>query len=322
MLIGIVACAGPVRGQQVVASFSADSVSIGERFSLSIEARHDAGLQVLLPAPADTDSMLGDFLVLIRASPTTLRIEGGAIATSITFDGTTFALDSARVPPLPVRFVNGADTLTRYTPLLVLPVRSMAPADAEGIKDLAPLVEFPGFRWIGLFAACLAAIALWLAYRRRKSGRAAPLLVNPEMVTGSPYEVAMRQLEALAAADLDVAPDVRPYYIRLTDILRGYLERVSGIPAYRATSGELIDYIRTLEARAELPDGLDTLLRDVLDPADLAKFARFRPPGDSGRAALNHTRTAIQRIDAFLREKTAPAKETHEPGEAVPADLV
>ena len=99
LLLGVLLLlSGEASAQSVRAYLSVDSVSVGERFRLTFAVENNGVARVLFPDPALGDSILGDLEVLqVLGRGTSGRKD------SVVYEVTTFALDSARVPPIPVR---------------------------------------------------------------------------------------------------------------------------------------------------------------------------------------------------------------------------
>lgn len=308
LLLGLAALLGAVRpaaAQRVDARVSADSVTVGDRFTLTLTARHNFQLTPFFP-PADADSLFGDLEVLGR-SEVLGRYLGpdapGMRLDSVVYEVTTFALDTALVPPIPIPFSTDADTMLARTPPLRVEVGSLVPEDAEGLQDLAPLAAFPRpvWPWVVSGLAVLGLLAALYGYWRQRRPAPAVALAAPPL---PPFEAAQRRLNALAAADLSRPDAAKPYYVELSDTLRAYLAARLGVPARERTTGELM---RELARHGALvPDEARARVRRVLDVADLAKFADAHPPEPQGRAALHGARQVIDGVEARVQAVEAP----------------
>jgi len=74
------------------------------------------------------------------------------------------------------------------------------------------------------------------------------------------------------------------------DVLRGYIEATEEIPARERTTGELVWVIPPHLSHS----GLREELRDLLDEADLVKFARRRPDPKSAEQFLARCRELLR----------------------------
>src|SRR5690606_2126090 len=95
---------------------------------------------------------------------------------------------------------------------------------------------------------------------------------------------------------------VKPYYVELSDVVRVYLARRTGVAAMERTTRELM---RELERRTAVPaDGRDGL-RTILDLADFVKFADAHPPADRSRAVVAEAREVLGLVERALRRREA-----------------
>lgn len=139
-------------------------------------------------------------------------------------------------------------------------------------------------------AALLA--AGWLAWRARSRVAVGPVEhVTPtpvELPQADPYQRTVDRLAAIEAerwADRDVAR----HYEEITDALRDYLAITEGLPARERTSSELLVGLPGHLSTGPLRDGW----ADVLDAADLVKFARRRPDPDTAADFLGEARALL-----------------------------
>lgn len=294
----------PAAAQEADARLSADEVTVGERFLLTLRATTPPdGGAAHFPDAADTTAF-GDLEVIgVRARGSAA---GGGVD-SIVYEVTTFALDTALVPSFPVAIVREGDTLRAATPPIALPVRSLVPEGTEAPRDLAPLVDFPRspWPWVALVAGLLALAALlWYALRRRAGGEPAPAAEPPPL---PPLDEALARLRVLESADLAEPAAVKPFYVELSDTLRRYLARRVDVPALELTTRELI---QALEHRRGLPPEGPARLRSILVEADMVKFADRRPPAASARARLREAHDLLVETEAALAPPPEAASAT------------
>lgn len=174
--------------------------------------------------------------------------------------------------------------------------------DGEDITDIkGPLKARPAL-WPWLLAAALAWGA-WLAWRRWKARRLAPDGTPlPQAPVLPPEEIA-----ALAIAELRTSGlwenDQAAYYLRLTDILRAYLEARYGQPVTAMTSVEVERLVKARAQDLQIGGGV----RELLTRADLVKFAKAKPGPEEGPRdadlALGLIKATTPRVYA-AKEKT------------------
>jgi len=150
------------------------------------------------------------------------------------------------------------------------------PDDAD-ISDIKGPIKARPALWPWLLAAALA-WAAWRGWKRWKARRLAPdgtpLDAAPPL---PPEEAAARGIAELRASGLWES-DQSAYYLRLTDILRAYLEARYGKPVTAMTS---VEVERLVKARAQ-DLRIGGSVRELLTRADLVKFAKAKPGPEEG----------------------------------------
>ncbi len=308
----------PVRAQWVRAFASEDSVTVGQRFLLALVVERPPEVQPLFPdevpgAAVDDATgrlLLGDLEVIARKArrgdiPGTAA---GVVRDSVIYEVATFALDTARVPAIPVRFISAeADTFTIASAPFMVAVASLVPPDAGDIRDLAPLATFSRLVWqwvlLGLVISVVALLAL--VARRRAPARA---VVTPPSVPLSPYQEATRRLHRLETVDLTVPEAVKPFYVELSEVVRTYLAHRLRVPAMELTTRELVESLREQVRRERVEPGVPGEVHDVLVLADFAKFADARPAPAQGRQMLEKARATLHLVE--MHRERAEAGDT------------
>lgn len=259
-------------------------IRVGDRLTLTVTLVPEPGER---PLPFQPPADLSPFELLTLSSTGSVHV--------LTL--TTFEVDTATLPALTFSYMNAAgNTLSLQTPEIPVPIVSVLPKDAKGLKGMkGRLADLPWDPrpWLAGAAIGVAVVGLflWWRSRKRKSLSAGPPPLPPDVE-------ALRSLEALE--DLLGGP-AKPYYSGLTDALRLYMVRRFNLPALDRTTTELVPLLK------ELPISLTlrSALRNLLETADLAKFARFESPVDE---RLRHRDRARE-----LVESTRPAAEPEPP---------
>lgn len=138
------------------------------------------------------------------------------------------------------------------------------------LHDIYPPVEIstppPAWVWFAAAAAviAIAAIIIWLFRRRHRQ--------TPE-VAPSPEDLALADITR--ARQLYNNEEYAPYAKELSDILRRYLESRFQLFSTRRTSSELLGVLTT--QNNPLFTQNKGLITDLLQQADMAKFARHTP---------------------------------------------
>jgi hypothetical protein len=260
-----------------------ERVLLGEPFTYELVITHPSDQRYELDLPSE----LGDFELLSQSreppktgtepAVTVFRLKLSAFNLGmVTLPSVPFVVST---PEGPKRFVAPGQTLE---------VGSTLPPDADSqgadLRDIQPPTEVAIRSWMllwalaGLLAAAALAYGAWRLFQKYRSHRAAVVELP------APLDVRTRRaLDALKADDLPTKGNVKDFYFRLSEIVRGYLGERYGFDALECTSSELVAKLRRMSTPG-LPE--DGLLRFVSE-SDLVKYARAESSPDSCRAALS-----------------------------------
>ncbi len=245
-------------------------ITIGDPVEYAVTIRHDPSVQILshIPPPAED-------ILKIKKIDDVRRKEGSRMVEGKKFTLTAFRLGQFVLDPIHIQYrsKSGSEVQTLKTNQLYLTVKSVAEGetktDIRGVKTVMGIPQkiFSLILWTLL---ALAAVAGYLVYQQsKKKAAAAPL--SETLLT--PEEEALFQLNQLFDSDLLRRGKVKEYYLRLSEILRVYLEKRFHILAVESTTDE----IRRLLKNQVLEAPLREKITEVLEAADLAKFAKWKP---------------------------------------------
>jgi hypothetical protein len=272
---------------------------LGDPFTLELEVRAEPGVELLMP---EFGEALDRFAILEFIPSEGLDEEGATIARQ------RYTLQTSRsgpqsIPPLLIEFVDrrdgrpatprDEDAYELLTERLEFEVEAVLPEDAPlelraSLGELSPLASPGALPWPMLLAgaALLAVLAPFAvrAWQRHRAGS------QPR----SAYAIARAELDALLAGPRPRPERMDPFYVKLSAIVRRYLEERFGLRSPELTTEE---FLAVLTTSPELSRVHRQLLKHFLEQADLVKFARHVPGGaevqDSIRAAqcfLHETR--------------------------------
>ncbi len=146
----------------------------------------------------------------------------------------------------------------------------------EDLHDIAPPVDYsllpPGLIFGGscVVLALLGLIGWWMVRRRRRPVPAESACAR-----------ALSQLQH-AAAEIDA---LTPYTfsIRVSDVLRGYVQEQFQLPSTRQTS---VEFLGSLKQSSSFTEADKWLLGEFLQRCDLIKFARYEATTEDSRRLL------------------------------------
>lgn len=315
-----------------VASAAIDTpwVAVGMPRVLHIEVSVPDGAQVQWPMEIGADGFMArdyedpsknyklEFGPDTRFDIDTVREAGGMI--TLRADLQFFAFDSAAMVIAPFHFVvNGHDTLA--TQMLALKCEqpfTEVPADPQAMQDLKDVMK-PAFVlwdyiwwffWLQVAVTLITVSTLVYLHWRKHRGlkvangaSAAPVKLLPAHVT------ALRALDTLAEKKLWQSGQHKQFHTELSEILRRYIEERYKVPAMECTTDEIMQELveLTMTQRSSYNN-----LREVLQMADLVKFAKYEPLADENQMVLMNARLFVEQTKESLPEETTENKDEGE----------
>jgi hypothetical protein len=297
-----------VSAQTASVAVSTDSVLVGERFFFTAVVRAEQGQIVVFPDLSDGPLSIGDAEFIRRVS------EPGppASSDSADFEVAVFGADSALVGGLPIAIIQAdGDTLFFSSPTVQVGIRSTVPAEAEGLKDLAPLATFPRALWPWIVGTILALVAAWFLFGYLKKRASRSEIADGEIEqTVDPYNEAVARLGALADTRPEGEESLQLFHDELSDILRTYIEKTLSLPALERTTSEILFSLGQFSQIATDYVSEDVVERvgESLNLSDLVKFANYISQEAENRRALELTRFSIEDIEGGRRRRLAVAE--------------
>jgi hypothetical protein len=279
---------------RVTRTLDAKAWQPGEPITLRITATAPAGMSVRMPS-------LGDTAGAFDVRP----VKGGTAApgeTLLAADLVAWDAGSLEVPAMEVSATDAdGKTLTARIPAASVTLTSLLGDDmpltelASGIRGPVDIGERPWWWWaIAATAVVVGGVAVWKLMSRR-----APDAPEPELPAG---EWAMLELARLEQERLPERGEVEGFFVRLSDVVRAYVERRFAIAAPDRTTQE---FLREAAHHPDLAGEHERTIGAFLRSADMVKFAAARPGTDTCDNALAAMRGFV--------ERTAPKPEAAEP---------
>lgn len=289
----------------VKSALSNDSMMIGDQvlFTLHVEAADNLPFQM----PLLHDTLSREIEVLFPYAADTSHV-GERLVIDHSYIITGFEAGVHMIPAMPVVYEFSAALDTALSMPLIIHVHEPVVDTSQQIKAIKPPMNTPvtlkeALPWVALgggiwLAGTLLMALIWMYRQHRK---------DPDIFTLKPLEpahvVAFKSLDKLKEDKLWESGQVKLYYTRLTEISRQYIERQYGIPAMERTTEEILEAFRRSNTEEPL---LDEMLKDLLELADLVKFAKEDPLPVDNQTNLNNAYLFVQKTyPMFYMEKSA-----------------
>jgi hypothetical protein len=269
-LVSICSAAAKESPVSVKAQVNKSTITIGDPVEYTVTIRRKASISVIshLEAPAED-------VFKVSKIDDIKQQEGDMVIEGKKFTLTAFRLGEFVLDPVSVEYKDDkGDVKVLGTDPIYIIIKSVAEGENKtDIRGIKPVFSMPASRliWYLVSGAVLAAVILlgvrsyWL--RRMK------LAMSPVKPILSPEDQALNDLSTLFDSDLLKRGKIKEYYLKLSEIIRTYFERRLEVPAIEATTAEIMKLLKNKETPLETRNQIS----EVLEAADLAKFAKWKP---------------------------------------------
>ena len=251
------------------------NIKIGDLINYSIVVSRDADMQIKMP---DLGANLGAFEIRDYEDIEPTK-QNGEIIQQRKYTISTYDIGDYEIPPVAVQYALLNDTLWHElsTEAIKITVESLKPSEEGDIRDIKQPLEILKDWWLTIrfvlagVIIIVIGILVYVLYRRYKAGKA--LIPRREKPKLPPHVIALGALESLIKKGLLEKGEIKQFYIRLSEIIRQYIEDRFFIYALEMTTGQLID---NLQAN-QIEDGVVQQIDTFLSNCDLVKFAKYLP---------------------------------------------
>jgi hypothetical protein len=303
-------------GQEIKlkAAIERDTIWLGDQIRLMLIAEQPVGVKI--DFPRQVDSIAGKVEVLKRSIIDTSKIDATRLQLKQTLLVTCFDSGPHLLPPFYFKIQNGLNDSVKTNDLMLF-VKVPDVDLKKGIADIkkpfdAPVTFKEIAPWL-LGAILVGAIIFLIIYMISRRRRNMPLFQRPEKPKLPAHIIALQELDKLKGDQLWQHDKVKDYYTRLTDILRVYIEERFKVPAMEQTTFEILD---DFKQNKYLPDAASyNGLKDILELADLVKFAKLTPLPDDNHLAINNAYQFVEHtkieeaVEPDKKEEVKPEKE-------------
>jgi BatD DUF11 like domain len=277
---------------QLTATVDRPTLAPAERCKMTLSLDVPPGGRVTFPT---VSAQLGDLAVIRQHSPDPITLSANRRRWQQEYILEARHLGTQTIPPVTVSWQEGdaaAQQLT--TEPLTITVASVVPAGTEisGLQDITPpvaLAQRGAPLWLWWLAGAVAgggllSAGLWWLVRRRRPQH---LVVPPEPA----HRLALAALQRLQRDDLIGQQRCEEFYVRLSAIVRHYVEWRFGVRAPEQTTEE---FLATVLHTGGLVASHRDLLSVFLQQCDLVKFARYQPSADDMQQAFASAKDFVE----------------------------
>lgn len=289
-------------GQNITARAYTDSSNylVGDYIHLTIEVKHDEGIEVYNPFTKE----LFNELELIKIEDPVLSEQGDQQVTEYKYIVSVYDSSDVSIPAIPVGYKIGKDTTTLivYTNPVNFTVHTLEVNEGEEIKDVKEPIKIPlDWRLILLYLLIILAIIvlaryLYLRHKQKLEERNKKRTIVRKV---PPYITALNSLHSLEEEKLWQKGYVKEYHSRITEIVRRYFEERFYLPALELTTSEAMSKLKNRNDALEI---LQTT-EEFLNNADLVKFAKYQPIASVNEEMMKQAYMIVEKTIPKEREQ-------------------
>ncbi|MDE2796562.1 MAG: hypothetical protein OXL34_17235 [Gemmatimonadota bacterium] len=291
---GLLAASQTASAQEARIAMTVDTtlIHVGDPVTVRLSVDHPEGWVVEWP-----DSFEVAPFEVLRAGLATpvAAADGDGFHSKATLVVTSFELGELELPAITVP-VTAPDGTTRglVTDPFRIGVESVGLDESGDLRDIKGPLSLARSWWAALLwvllALVLAGAVAYHLYRRRRRPEPESRTAVPRAPPRPFHELALEALRALEKSALLERGQVKEYHVRISEIIRRYIEGQFEVPALELTTGEVADGMR----RAALGVPVTEAFRGFLERCDLVKFAKLRPAAEDSRELMGRARELVR----------------------------
>ncbi|MFK7950058.1 MAG: BatD family protein [Saprospiraceae bacterium] len=295
LIISQIALAQP----SVETKIDSTNMMIGEQMKMELQVKHSKKTEVLMPK----NVKLGKNIEVLSQRDSTSNISKEEILTSKKMTITSFDSGVYEIPPIPisVKEKNGNwDTI--FSKAMQLTVVSPV---IDSTQDFAPIKDIfqepmsfkedilPGI--LAVLGVAVLITLVWLYSKRQKKDDVKTEMLPPEPEIPA-HILAFSELKKLDDKQLWQNGNFKMYHSEISHILREYLENRFKINALESVTDEIMTDLKGFE----IDLAQVSKLKNVLQIADLVKFAKVEPSEEEHRDVMDLSLEFVQKTQEVI----------------------
>ena len=292
----------------LILSVDTQIILIGEQINMTLELRSASSDEITFPNLGDT--LVKNMEIVSRKLPDTLYHNTNknqrTIRQSLVL--TSFDTGIYTIKPL-CATINGDSAFSQSFRIGVFtyPIDSTDTiVDIKGnISEPLTFMDYVDAYWhyvAGILAFLLFVFVIWYLFVTRKKKPVEDIVIEPGIPA---HLLALQRLINLEDKKLWQGGKFKEYHVRLSEIVREYLENRYEILAMEQTTEEILDDLKPIR----LDQNVRANLKDLLQLMDLVKFAKMQPTDSENLAVIAWSKNLIEKTKEKITEN---AKEDSE----------
>jgi len=279
---------------EVTLQLKKDNITIAETLELQLIAKSTSDYKVQFPSLEPGQADLQDMELIDFHRLDDRLDENNNIISSVSFRLEPFTTGSVQIPAMTIEFYSPDDPdkkqqiVTEPVDVQIDSVMNLPASVQPELADIADVMTVPAdltILWICIIVIVIAAaLIFWQYWKNKNVPKPIPHILK------SAHELALEKLNDLLEEDLLSKGMIKLFYIRISNVLRYYIEHRFSINAPDKTTEEFL--VELAGADGQL--GADKeMLAEFLTHCDLVKFAKHDPVPEQNEKTIKIVRDFI-----------------------------
>ena len=254
-----------------------NTILIGDQVDYHLNVQFPGDYTLTWPILKDT--LCQHVEIINQSLPDTSNLDNGWLQIDQHLTITSFDSGYFVLPPVRFNFTQTGTSNSRVveTDPYLLNVFSVAVDTTQAIKPIKGPIRAP-YTFAELLPWLIAALVFLIlvtgtVYYFKKRKQNEPVFKARTKPKLPPHKIALQELDKLKTQKLWQQGRIKDYHTRVTDIIRTYIEGKYKIHAAEMTSHEIMVAIK----HTDVENDDKKKLKQMLELADLVKFAKFKP---------------------------------------------
>lgn len=283
-----------VQAQQVLSRTNTKQIRIGEIIEYTIQATYNPDLfRIQFPTISDTFN----HFELVQAPAIDTITHRGSIEIKHTYKISNYDSGMWTIPAAAVHLhaTNGRADTTLYTEAIPIQVQTLAIDTSKGFMPIADIRDAPmpwqTLCWYALLILLIILLVGFIIFYLIKKWKAAnkPHEIIAVASKLPPHEEALQSLQRTEEKAIWKEGLVKDYYTEIADIMRTYIARQFEMDVFDKSTSEIMQQVRKVKYLSTVRQQL----RQLLELADLVKFAKTTPTASEHMASIETAREII-----------------------------
>ena len=290
-----------IMSQKLVTSIDSTSIFIGEEINYKLEVYSDSLPEIKFPDSEsftsmevlkiyDTDTIVSNDKYIVSKKYALTNFDAASYILSkqkVVFGDTTLFSDSKKIEVKLVEVDTSKQGLYAIKPNIEMSKLDIFLTRANSFAN-------------DYMSILILVLVLLYIYRNKIFGK------KEFKYEKSPYQKAKDDINVLIRSGYAADKGVKGYYSKLSFIIRNFLEIKVFDHSLESTTNELLFELKKIKSSGELKLTTSTLnnLHQILQTADLVKFAKYHPDEDIAKKDTEKIKIIVDEINNILPEPT------------------